>query len=620
MTASHPLPSAAPLKIVETFAGKHLLVTGITGFVGKVWLAMVLDQIPEIGRLNILVRGQRNCTAEARVRHILDRSPVFRPLRQKHGRDFESFIAARISVLDGDLQKPMCGFDDDQVARLAADLDAVVHIAGLTDFAPDPMEAINVNLHGSVHIADLTARLRVPRLVHVSTCFVAGNVSSPSPEAITPGVSPNGTHFDVHYELKALESAVAASGKEHPSYSREAKQARVDAGMRRAEALGWPNIYTFSKGLTEHLLAQRSDVHVTTVRPAIVECARDYPFEGWNEGINTSGPLTWLSGGFTRKLPIAGDNIFDVVPVDTVCRGLIITTAAALQDRAAEVYHLSSGDINPALMSRVIELTGLAYRKHYRRWDASPMERTVLRYLDVIPSNTDPRNLKALPAIANITHSVRDVLGKFNLDKHVPESLRRRAGEQINDWIMKGYVQLTAADRTLRRVQGMFELFRPFTFDNSYLFLSANIVALNALLDADDLSRFGYDVASLDWRHYWVDVQMPGLMKWSYPLMRGEKPQEDPPRAEQLALLSHEEDRQRLQPRLDPATQADHLPHSGYNGYNGHNGNNGNNGYSALNGHALNGHALNGHAATSDYSPLSSPSASRPTNPSPSAQ
>ena len=32
----------------------------------------------------------------------------------------------------------------------------------------------------------------------------------------------------------------------------------------------------------------------------------------------------------------------------------------------------------------------------------------------------------------------------------------------------------------------------------------------------------------IDWRHYWLDVQIPGLDLWSLPLLRGEKVPEDP--------------------------------------------------------------------------------------------
>ena len=46
----------------------HLLVTGFTGFLGKVWVAFLLDHLEEVGRLTLLVRGRRDASAVKRVR------------------------------------------------------------------------------------------------------------------------------------------------------------------------------------------------------------------------------------------------------------------------------------------------------------------------------------------------------------------------------------------------------------------------------------------------------------------------------------------------------------------------------------------------------------------------
>ena len=88
----------------------------------------------------------------------------------------------------------------------------------------------------------------------------------------------------------------------------ETKKQRVDAAMVRARRLGWPNIYTYTKALSEHILAARDDLRVTTVRPAIVECAWRYPFPGWNEGINTSGPILWLLSTSFQRFPARATN------------------------------------------------------------------------------------------------------------------------------------------------------------------------------------------------------------------------------------------------------------------------------------------------------------------------
>ena len=88
------------------------------------------------------------------------------------------------------------------------------------------------------------------------------------------------------------------------------------------------------------------------------------------------------------------------------------------------------------MMRRSVELTGLAYRKHYDRDDARPVERAILRYMDVITSDTDPNKLKVLPAVHSLAHSVRNVVGRFNVDKHVPKRIRQTAGDRIAQSVM----------------------------------------------------------------------------------------------------------------------------------------------------------------------------------------
>ena len=63
--------------------------------------------------------------------------------------------------------------------------------------------------------------------------------------------------------------------------------------------LGWPNTYTFTKSLGESLLATRgAGLPIAIVRPSIVETSTHQPFRGWNEGINTSAPLSYLLGTY----------------------------------------------------------------------------------------------------------------------------------------------------------------------------------------------------------------------------------------------------------------------------------------------------------------------------------
>lgn len=496
--------------IADALAGRHLLLTGVTGFVGKVFLALILDRSAEIGRVTLLVRGGRE-GAEARFARIADTSPCFRPLKARHGAGWGEFLADRVRVLDAELTRPDCGLDRAALAELA-DLDLIVHCAGLTDFDPDPKKALATNADGALRVAEL-ARRTDARLVHVSTCYVAGSAQGRVAERIEPGVSPNGTRFDPVAELAASHKAV----------HRPRLQDRVQAGRERALALGWPNIYTWSKGLAEHALAAQAGLRLTIVRPSIVECAERFPFAGWNEGLNTAGPLAWLISTAFRRLPAVPDHRFDVVPVDLVARGMLLTCAAALRDEAPPVVQLASSDTNPLTFGRTIELTGLALRRYTRKGGGTPLERRWFRHLDPVPGEGGwfvPYDLNSwLPKI----RAAAERLGEVALP------------DRVEGWRTDFLRALGRAEVDIDRVEDMLALYRPFIHDGDWVFETGAVRALSARLPSDE-SDLAWDVDRLCWRAYWVDIEYPGLMTWSIPILRNQPVPMDAPSNPALVL------------------------------------------------------------------------------------
>ncbi|HJL02037.1 MAG TPA: SDR family oxidoreductase [Polyangiaceae bacterium LLY-WYZ-15_(1-7)] len=507
----------------EAFAGKHLVVTGVTGFLGKVWLGMVLDFLPEVGRLTVIARGKKGEDAAARFQRIVERSPAFRPLREKHGPALRDLVAEKVRVVEARLTEPHLGLGEEGARALAADVDAVVHFAGLTDFEPEPKMALDANVHGARHVADLAALTPHGRYVHVSTCFVAGIRPDPEiPEEITPGLSPNGTRFDPAAEIEALEEGLAKL---------DTKKERVDFATARANALGWPNIYTYTKGLSEQLLETRDDIASTTFRPAIVECARSYPFAGWNEGINTSGPLVWLLSTSFRRLPAKAKNHFDVVPVDTVARGMVLATAAALRDRARPVYQCGSSHVNPFTFERAVDLTGYAVRRlHERR--GTRWEREVLGRLEPHCDDPDREQLLGYKRMRQAAKAMRGFLRDFDLERVVSPALYERIdGDARKESLRSFSMKCRTTDRKLGQVDEMLRQFRPFIHDLHYAFRADHLVEETAALSDEERALFGFDAPELCWRHYWVHVQVPGLDTWCIPLLRGEKVPEDEPLA-----------------------------------------------------------------------------------------
>lgn len=535
------------LSIRDTLRGKHVLVTGFTGFVGKVLVGMLLEHVPELGRITLLARGKRSQRAADRVRHLFERSPGLRNLRERHGAGLGAYLAPRVDVVAGDVRDPLCGIDPRVVDRLGPTIDCVVHVAGLTDFSPDPVEGLAVNVRGALHAADLAARTRGRRLLHVSTSFVAGNVSGLVPERIDVGLSSNGTRFSPRDELASMESLCDATSRRHADPV-EAKKARIEAGTLRAQALGWPNLYTYGKALAEHLLASRGDVELTLVRPSIVECARQDPFRGWNEGVNTSGPLVWLVGTVHRRMPFAKHHRFDVVPVDSVARGTVIALAQLLRGEHARVYQLASSDHNPFTFGRAVDLTSLVRRREYARSD-DPFEKLVLRHLDSVVHDRAADEDPWLPAARKLTRGVRDAFSAFTPEHHLPGTVRERWGAQLGKWAQRQAKEWGNASRTIGQVEQMLRMYQPFVFDNDLELETTNVRRATELLDAEERARFGWDVGSLDWRDYWMNVQVPGLDKWSLPLLRGERIPEDPPFALGVDLHEHVVDPRESAPR-----------------------------------------------------------------------
>src|SRR5713226_3532004 len=394
-------PRVERFSVRENLANKHLLLIGVTGFIGKVWLVNLLENIPHISKITLLIRRNRTTSALRRFEKIVEDSPAFDTLQERYGRKLGAFLKEKVEVVEGDVSLPGLGLDEATQARLAKSLDLIVNSAGLTDFNPDLRDALSSNVDSAIHLLDFLRKCHHAGLMHLSTCYVVGMRDGRVTEELRDNYNPAGDpKFDAEREVESLRetirrveartespeltkalrrqalgrsgdvaSAPAAEldGVLKRNRARWARNRLVRVGMRRAQHLGWPNTYTFTKSLGESILARRGrDLPIAIVRPSIVESSERSPFTGWNEGINTSGPLSYLLGTNFRQLPTNARKCLDVIPVDMVSRGMTLIAAAVIARRNARLYQLATSAINPVNMARSIELTGLAHRKHYR--------------------------------------------------------------------------------------------------------------------------------------------------------------------------------------------------------------------------------------------------------------
>jgi long-chain acyl-CoA synthetase len=282
-----------------------------------------------VGKVYVTVRARSQEESEARFWNNIITAPPFDPLRERYGNALEGFVRDKVIVRGGDIGETNLGYSEEEAQAIADDIDIVINSAGNVTFNPTLESGLRTNVVGTQNVIAFARRMKRPTLVHVSTCFVAGNRSGAVWESDSVlGYFPRksempGVEFSVDQEIadcakladrvreEARDAMMTARFREL-ARKRLAEEGRdvddpdalglavarerkvwtrtrlTDLGVERAAYWGWPNIYTYTKSLGEQLVAAETEMARSIVRPSIVESALSYPFPGWNEGFTTT--------------------------------------------------------------------------------------------------------------------------------------------------------------------------------------------------------------------------------------------------------------------------------------------------------------------------------------------
>ncbi|MGH7249293.1 MAG: SDR family oxidoreductase, partial [Pseudomonadota bacterium] len=248
----------------ETFRQHEVLLTGASGFLGKVVLGLILDRFPEFKHLHVLVRAGRNRSAEERFESETLGSPALAGVVEASARQHsESFLRRKITVWAGDLAEPDCGLQPEKIAALARRIGAIINCAGRVDFFPTLDDSFSANVDGVEHLIAL-ARRASAKLLHVSTCYVCGAADGLVEETEPiPGFYPrrqgrDDTSFrhtdELRYTRELIRQIYESAGVNGPhaklgkmtatTRSKAVTQRLIALGKQRAEHWGWVNTYT----------------------------------------------------------------------------------------------------------------------------------------------------------------------------------------------------------------------------------------------------------------------------------------------------------------------------------------------------------------------------------------
>ena len=491
-------------RIAERLAGKKVLLTGVTGFVGQALLQLLLTQVPRLSVV-VLVRPKGETSGTDRVGELLD-NPIFDAAAAAAG-GASALLEDRLIVIEGDLE---------DVPVLPGDLDAVVHCAGEVSFDPPVDEGFQANVVGTRALLDRVEEVgEHVHYVHISTAYVAGRRRGTVDEGpldhtvdlkaeLSWGLAQRQvvehrsrsadlltktrTKAEKAHGRAGILTAAAAAEDERRTWVRGEL---IRLGTERARSLGWTDCYTFTKALGERVVEEYAkNAPVSIVRPSIIESALETPFPGWIEGFKMAEPVILAYGrGEFPEFPASPDSIVDIVPVDHVVAAIVAVLAHPPQPGRPDWFHVSSGARNPLKFRNLYEI--------------------VRDYFDRHPFEFGDRGATRLPewrfpgaqAVERLmVTSERAIKVADYVVTHAPRADRTREATR----------RLDRQQRRLEFLRRYLDLYLEYA-QAELRFSDVRTLALYDALDPADREVFAFDTAVIDWNHYLGEVHCPSV-------------------------------------------------------------------------------------------------------------
>ena len=313
---------------------RTFLLTGATGFLGKVVLAELMRRREELrlDRVYVLIRSRGEKSAAERFAGDVAASACFSRL--------PAGWTGAVTVLEGTLEEPGMGLGaaQEEVARRVTHM---IHTAASVSFDLPVAAAARSNITTALNMLELARHCpRLERFVSVSTAYVTPHTDddAPIPEALSPLPAPAEELLASIETGQAVESELLARS-------------------------GHPNTYTLTKSIAEHLLmARKGAVPLTIIRPSIISASREQPFPGWIDSTSGFGAFVLLIGlGHLRAMVGRPNARLDLIPVDEVAERILL---ACERGDGPAIRHAVAGPRLSPTMQQCWEQIRDFYRLH----------------------------------------------------------------------------------------------------------------------------------------------------------------------------------------------------------------------------------------------------------------
>ncbi|EAT13695.1 NAD-dependent epimerase/dehydratase family protein [Bermanella marisrubri] len=482
--------------VSQSLKGKHIFLTGVTGFLGKAILEKLLYSVPQLAQIHILVRGGK-VSAKKRFQHDILGSSIFERLKEQHGEHFEEWVQSKINLVEGELTQPMFDLPSAEFAGLANQLDLIINSAASVNFRENLEKALNINtlcLNNIIALAQYNVAAQTP-VMQISTCYVNGfNKGQINEEVVGPasGLIPQLSQdcYDIDSVFKRVHSQIEQVKKRKTDIEQQ-EQALIKLGIKTSQHFGWNDTYTFTKWLGEQLLIQKlGKQSLTILRPSIIESAVREPAPGWVEGVKVADALIYAyAKGRVSIFPGRDEGILDVIPVDLVANAAALSAAQLMesnQQTGYRIYQCCSGSRNPIKLKEFIRHIQNVAQARYQEWPKLFADKPQEAFKTVSPKRFK-LYMSGFTAITWAKTIIGRVFGSNAASQHMLKA---------------------------KTTASLANIFGFYTAPN-YRFSSQKLEQLVKQFDTTEQRLYDIRADHFDWKYYLQEVHMDGLHKYA---------------------------------------------------------------------------------------------------------
>ncbi|CAL7948510.1 unnamed protein product [Xylocopa violacea] len=444
-------------QIRKFYAGKVILLTGFTGFLGTIIFEKLLRTCTEIDKIYIMIREKKGLKVDERIKKYFE-NPIFNTLH-----NVNPHFMQKIVPFYGDLMESDLGISKENRRCLAENVNIIIHNASSVYFHAKPSDILRSNVIGTQKMLELGLECsRLEAFVYVSTAYSHSYNKQIEENFCPPPV-----------DLKVIEDLIQADEKTPAGLSQKA----ID------DILGkWANLYTYSKASSEGLIeacSRKTSLPCVVYRPSIITFTNGEPIPAWVG--NNNGPmqiLTLGALGFMHVLPASKDFVIDLIPADLTANSLLAVIwdyVTHRQSNEPQVYNFASSDWNPCTYE-------ILFKGLYKSCKVQPLMKMVWYPFVLLVGN-----YHAFQALHALFHVLPVIL--MNL---IPGIRRKRPlAVKALSVLTKNYVTL------FHWIVG------------NWTIKADKLKGVLNYMNAADLKEFPFDLKSVDWLRYTSSYTLP---------------------------------------------------------------------------------------------------------------